>query len=325
LIRLALDPWLGMRSPLLIFTAAVVIAAGRYGRGPGFLAMVLSLAAGSLRFIVMRNSSPDSVDVLANLGVFLVTSGAMLVFAAHLKSSQERTLRLQAELQQANTQSAVGAIASTLAHELNQPLAAARNYIAGCKRLAAKLDGAEKHDVISALGHSEAQIDRTSEIIRHARDLVANTSATREVASLGAMTDRVMTLLRATGICDSAVRKAIDGDADQVTVNPIQIEQVLLNLLRNACEVVEGGAGEIVVAAKADGEWSEVEVRDRGGGISDDRLRRLFSGNAGSTTGGLGHGLSICRIIVEAHGGAISAKNNDEGGASFFFRVPRHR
>jgi two-component system sensor kinase FixL len=287
--------------------------------------MALSLAAGSIGFILMRHASLESADVLANLGVFLVTSGAMLAFAAHLKSSQERTIRLQAELQQAHTQSAVGAIASTLAHELNQPLAAARNYIAACKRLAAQLEGAARPDVLSGLDQSEAQIERTGEIIRHARDLVGNVSTSRERVSLSAMVDRVVGPLRASGLCDSPVRKAIDPAADPVQANPVQVEQVLMNLLRNACQAAGHTPTDITVAAKADGDWSVVEVRDRAGGIPEDRLQRLFSRSGESTSGGLGLGLSICRMIVEAHEGTIWAKNNDEGGASFFFRLPRAR
>lgn len=324
LVRLGLNPWMAGRSPLLIFTATIVIAAGRYGVGPGIFAMVLSLIAGTFGFILPAHASVDSTDIIANLGVFLVTGGAMLVFAAHLNRSQQRALRLQAELQQAHTQSAVGAIASTLAHELNQPLAAATNYIAGCKRMIERLGSDQAKPIVSGLVQSEAQIRRTGEIIRHARNLVGNVNQSRERVSLKMLVERVSEPLRAAGPCANAsFRTRIDPEADRVEVNSVQIEQVLMNLLRNACQAADGSPAEVSVAARAEDEWCAIEVRDRSGGIPEDRLAKLFTPGISSSHGGLGLGLSISRMIVEAHGGRIWAENNDEGGASFFFRVPR--
>lgn len=324
LIRLGLDPWMGGRSPLLIFTATIVIAAGRYGVGPGLLAMALSFVAGTAGFIAPNHASLASADVLMSLGVFFVTGAAMLVFAEHLRASQERTIRLQAELQQAHTESAVGAIAATLAHELNQPLAAASNYIAACKRLSQQLKGEQKEAIVSGLLQSEVQIRRTGEIIRHARDLVTNVSADRERVSLKVMIERVTNPLRASGACEnSTIRTRIEPEADELEVNPVQIEQVLMNLLRNACQAADGSPSEILIVARPEDNWSTVEVRDHAGGIAEERLPALFTPDVRSTHGGLGLGLSISRTIVEAHGGQLWAENNDEGGASFFFRVPR--
>jgi signal transduction histidine kinase len=324
LVRLGLSPVLGHRSPWLLFTVAIVVAAGRYGVAPGLLGIALSLVLGLVSFVGAGDWSALPPESVASLFVFLATGASMLVFAAHLKASQERTLRLQSELQQAHTQSAVGAMASTLAHELNQPLAAASNYIAACKRLAGRLEGEQKEAVVSGLAQSEAQIHRTGEIIRHARDLVRNLSTERERMSLKAMVERAILALRAGGTCEgSAIRTDIERGADEVTVNPTQIEQVLMNLLRNACQAAADGAANVTVAARTDGEWSTVVVRDRSGGIRVDRLKDLFSAELGSANGGLGLGLAISRTIVEAHGGRIWAENNKEGGASFLFRLPR--
>jgi signal transduction histidine kinase len=324
LIRLGLTPVLGTRSPWLLFSVAIVVAAGRYGVVPGLLSIVLSLIVGLAAFVGQAGWANISGESVASLIVFLVTGGAMLVFAAHLKASQERTLRLQSELQRAHTESAVGAMATTLAHELNQPLAAASNYIAATKRMLARLEGEGKEAVASGLAESEAQIRRTGEIIRHARDLVRNVNTSREPASLRAMVDRAVVGLRAGGQCEhSTIRTDIPRDCDQVEVNTTQIEQVLMNLLRNACQAAEPDAAEIAVSARADGEWCTVVVRDRSGGLDPDRLKSLFSRELQSTTGGLGLGLAISRTIVEAHGGRLWVESNGEGGASFFFRVPR--
>jgi C4-dicarboxylate-specific signal transduction histidine kinase len=324
LIRLGLTPVLGQRSPWLLFTVAIVVAAGRYGVGPGLLAIVLSFAIGLFAFVGVGDWSGIPAESLASLMVFLVTGAAMLVFAAHLKATQERTLRLQSELQRAHTESAIGAMATTLAHELNQPLAAASNYIAATKRLLSGLDGEQKEAVVSGLVHSEAQIKRTGDIIRHARDLVRNLDTSRERVSLKAMVERVVHGLRAGGTGEhAAIRTDIGPASDEIEVNPTQIEQVLMNLLRNACQAAAGEAAEIVVAATADGEWTTVVVRDRSGGIAPGRLKSLFSRELRSTSGGLGLGLAISRTLIEAHGGRMWAENNEEGGASFFFRVPR--
>ena len=324
LIRLGLSPVLGDRSPWLLFTVAIVVAAGRYGVRPGLFAIGLSFVLGLFAFVTGRDGSSIPPESLAGLIVFIATGAAMLVFAAHLKATQERTMRLQAELEQAHTKSAVGAMASTLAHELNQPLAAASNYIAACKRLVARLDGEQKQAVVSGLAESEAQIQRTGEIIRHARDMVSNAGAKREPVSLKAMVDRVTIALQASGQCGNAtIRTDIERDSDEVEVNRIQIEQVLMNLLRNACQAAAPETPEITISGRSEGEWCVVAVRDRSGGMPAERLNSLFSGEIQSSHGGLGLGLSISRTIIESHGGLIGVKNNDEGGASFFFRVPR--
>lgn len=326
LIRLGLSPVLADRSPWLLFTVAIVVAAGRYGVRPGLLAIVFSLILGFVTFLPSGGLSNIPAESHASLAVFIATGVAMLVFAAHLKTSQERAMRLQAELQQAHTRSAVGAMASTLAHELNQPLAAASNYIAACKRLVARLEGEQKPAVVSGLAESEAQIQRTGEIIRHARDMIRNTGAKREPASVKAMVDRVTSALQASGQCgDATIRADIDRDSDTVEVNPIQIEQVLMNLLRNACQAAAPEMPEIAISSGCDGECCVIAIRDRSGGIPAERLESLFSGDVQSSYGGLGLGLSISRTIIESHGGRIWAENNEEGGASFFFRVPRSR
>jgi signal transduction histidine kinase len=323
LIRLSLTPLLGTRSPWLLFTVAIVVAAGRYGVTPGLFGIGLSLVLGLFTFVGAAHWSSIPPESFASLGVFLVTGAAMLAFAARLKAMQERAVRLQSEIQQAHAKSAIGAIASVLAHELNQPLAAAGNYLTACKRLVARLEGREKAKVLSGLEESEAQIRRAGEIILHARDLVRNRNGEREEVSLKAMVERAETALRAGGVCGaSKIRTDIARDADEVAVNATQIEQVLINLIRNACQAAEGEA-DITIEARPNGAWQTVIVRDRSGGIPADRLRSLFSTQLQSTHEGLGLGLAISRTIVEAHGGRIWAENNDEGGASFMFSVPR--
>lgn len=323
LVRLALDPTLHDSSPLLIFTAAIVIAAGRYGVGAGTLATVLSLALGCTFFMGLGFPPRLSWEFIAHIGVFLATAAAMLSVAGHLKASQESERRLHSSLQQAQTETAMRTMAATLAHELNQPLAAAANYIAAGKRLVGRRDDSALPVLIAGLGDAEAQIHRASDIIRHARSLAANSTA-RADASLRQMVDNAVAPLRISSFSKGILlRIDIAPDADKLNVNAIQIEQVLLNLLRNSCQVTQPERPWIDVTANAEDEFVTVEVRDFGPGISEAVLPRLFAAGVGSTTGGLGLGLSISRTIIEAHGGRMWARNNVDGGASFFFTAPK--
>jgi two-component system sensor kinase FixL len=139
------------------------------------------------------------------------------------------------------------------------------------------------------------------------------------------MVSRVTAPLLASGACEDArIRTDIEAGADTLIANPVQIEQVLMNLLRNACQAsAPYGTADILIVARAADALSIVEVRDHGPGIPAERLPTLFQAKGQSTQGGLGLGLSISKTIVESHGGRIWARTNEEGGASFFFSVPR--
>lgn len=323
-IRYALNPVLLERSPLLIFTAAIVIASGRFGIAPGLLAMALSLVLGTLAFMGPGFPPLLSADDLASLGVFVVTGGAMLSFAGHLRQLRDREAELQARLRQVQTETAMGTMAATLAHELNQPLAAAVNYVGAGKRIAAGLHGDMQSTLISGLDEAETQIHRAAEIVRQARNLVSNASATRKAVSLRGMVASALKPLQAGGACQKlALEIEVEPGADSLLVNEIQIEQVLLNVIRNACQAANPDKVALVVlSARPSDEEVTVEVRDFGCGIDSAKMASLFKPGV-STSGGQGLGLSISRTIVEAHGGRMWAQNADAGGASFFFTLPK--
>lgn len=323
-VRLLLGPILISRSPFLLFTASTVIAAGRYGMAPGMVATAGGLLLGTFVFLAPGFPPQLTTEQSASLGVFIITSAAMLSFARHLRRSRRREQQLQASLQQVHTETAMGTMAATLAHELNQPLAAAANYVSAGKRIAAKAPPDVQESLLTGLNEAEGQLHRAGEIIRHARNLVSNASADRQPTSLGAMISNVVKPLQASGTCERMkMRLRIDAGADELFVNPIQIEQVLLNVIRNACQAAGPAATPAIVISATSGErFVTVEIRDFGPGITKDRMKTLFAPEPSSGTGGLGLGLSISRTIVEAHGGKMWAKNNAGGGASFFFAVP---
>lgn len=323
-VRLALGPWLEERSPLLPFIAAVVVAAGLYGVGAGLLAVALSVAIATWAFIVPGGTG-FSPDQIASVAVFVVTSAAMLIFANHLRAARGKAERLELELMQAQSTAAMGTMAATLAHELNQPLAAASNYVAACIQLASNLSHNRSGAFVKGLNQAESQIQRAGSIIRSARALVRNVPIERRRSSLIRMLGRVIELIRATD-AGGHVRFKVDvsPEADVVEVNTIQIEQVVLNIVRNGCEATRemGAAAEITLTARATERGSLLQVSDNGPGIPRELLPALFTAARQSTDKGLGIGLSICRTIVEAHGGVITAQNNPEGGASFYILLP---
>jgi len=322
--RWALAPWLQQRAPLLPFIATVVVAAGVYGVGPGLFAVALSAAIATWAFIVPGGAG-FAADQVASIIVFVVTSATMLIFANHLREARSKAETLELELTQAQATAAMGTMAATLAHELNQPLTAASNYVAACGQLASLISDERSAALIKGLGQAESQIQRAGSIIRSARTLVSNVSTDRRPSSLSRMFGRVIDLISATN-AGGHVRFKVDISpaAESVMVNAGQIEQVLLNVVRNACEATRdmNEPAEITLTAAATERGCLVRISDNGPGIPRDHLATLFTAARQSTKKGLGIGLSICRTIIEAHGGVISAKNNPEGGASFFILLP---
>jgi signal transduction histidine kinase len=324
LARWALAPWLEQRAPLLPFIVAVVLAAGLYGVGAGLLAIGLSVAIATWAFIIPGGAG-FSADQVTSIAVFLVTSVAMLIFANHLREARSKAERLELELMQAQSTAAMGTMAATLAHELNQPLTAASNYVAACGQLASLVSDERRAALVKGLAQAEFQIQRAGSIIRSARALVRNAPADRAPSSLSRMFGRVIELIGATDSGGHVKFKIeVSGEADSVLVNTVQIEQVFVNLVRNACEATKGleSRARIQLTATATERGSLVRITDNGPGIRRELLPTLFTAAAASTNKGMGIGLSICRTIVEAHGGVISAQNNPEGGASFFVLLP---
>lgn len=266
------------------------------------------------RGYLVRSSSGDSRRMV----------GAMQDISER-KAAEQKVEQLQAELLHLSQNSAMGAMASTLAHELNQPLTAAANYLVASRRMTGSEDEKVRAQAESGLAAAEQQIHRAGEIIRRMRGLVRKQPGHREPVSLRALVNRATKIIEAGNHCPGVeVRTDIGSTADTIRVDPIQIEQVLLNLMRNACQAMVGkDRPEICIVSRDGGDgFAEIQVRDRGVGLSQVALDNLFTAYAESTSGGMGVGLSISRTIVEAHGGRIWAESNSDGGAAFSFLVP---
>jgi PAS domain S-box-containing protein len=282
----------------------------------------------SYRFRREDGSHADILDrgfiIRAPDGAALRAVGAMSdVTEQHRTQSEMR--RMQAELIHVSRLSAMGTMASTLAHELNQPLTALSNFISGTRRLAEKPE-VPREVLTEALGGAEAAAQRAGEILRRLRTLVSRGTVATVVDHLPQLVEEACVLAfidaQALGIRH---RLELDRTAIWVRADRIQIQQVIINLVRNAVEAMESSADrEVVISTRAAaGSMIELSVADTGTGIAPDAIETLFSQFMTTKTGGMGIGLPISRTIIEAHGGKIWAENREEGGAVFRFTLPR--
>ncbi len=241
------------------------------------------------------------------------------------EQTEARLQQLQSELVHISRLTAMGEMASTLAHELNQPLSAIANYLRGSRRLLEKGDPADRPRLSEALGKAADQAVRAGEVIQRLRQFVGRGETEKRIERLPDLIDEA-SLLALIGARELGVRvtKTYDPNCEIALVDRVQIQQVALNLLRNAIDAMRDSSRRdlsVTVSPAADG-FIAVRISDTGSGISDETLARLFEPFMTTKKEGMGVGLSICRTIVESHGGAIWAENNPAGGATFTFTLP---
>jgi two-component system sensor kinase FixL len=237
------------------------------------------------------------------------------------KTAQQEVLALQTELIHLSRASAMDAMRSTLAHELNQPLAAIANYVSALRKLMdpRSADHRAAQDILDGVERSAL---KTGEIIRGVRDMTRGRRAQPVPFDLEAAVREAGTIalagappgLEATFACDEGLEAMGD---------PVQVQQVVINLVRNARDALAGhDAGKILVSTSRIDGVAEVCVRDTGPGIAPHLMETLFDSFVTGKPGGTGLGLAICRTIVEAHSGRVTAENAHEGGAIFRFTLP---
>ncbi|MEX1083076.1 MAG: PAS domain S-box protein [Xanthobacteraceae bacterium] len=240
------------------------------------------------------------------------------------QKTEARLQEIQAELVQVSRLTALGEMASTLAHELNQPLSAIASYLRGSRRL---LDSGRDEDMAAvrdAMDQAAEQSLRAGLIIKRMREFVARGDSDRTIENLRKLIEEASALaFIGAKEYNIHVSHRFNPGEGFVLVDKIQIQQVLLNLIRNAVEAMhETPRRELVIATSyRDDGIIEIAVADTGPGIPPDVERQLFQPFFTTKRQGTGIGLSISRAIVEAHGGRLWVESNPGGGALFRFTL----
>ncbi|HEX5127647.1 MAG TPA: ATP-binding protein, partial [Rhodocyclaceae bacterium] len=242
-----------------------------------------------------------------------------------LKQIDDLNRDQEARLQRTSRLITMGEMASTLAHELNQPLSAIANYSKGCvNRL--KSGDFKQDDLLAAMEKANAQAARAGHIVRRVRDFVRKSEPKRSGVSLSGIVEDAL------GIAEIEAQRlgvrihaAVSVDLPAVYADRIMVEQVLLNLIKNAAEAEEGQPPErrvVTITAEPVQDVIEISVIDNGYGISEENRERLFSAFFSTKAEGMGMGLNICRSIIEFHNGRLWVDPNPEGGSIFRFTLP---
>jgi two-component system sensor kinase FixL len=242
------------------------------------------------------------------------------------RRTELRLQELQSELIHVSRWSAMGTMASTLAHELNQPLTAIANYLETSRDMLNEPDAETIVSVRNALDDAAGQSLRAGQIVRRLRDFVARGEIEKQATSLTKVIDDAAALgLVGADECGVRVTLSLDADSDLVLVDNVQIQQVVVNLIHNAIHAMtDSPYRELAITTASDEPGLvRVTVADTGSGVAADMAERLFLAFETSKEEGLGLGLSICRTIVEAHGGRIWAEPRSECGAAFHFTLMR--
>lgn len=242
-----------------------------------------------------------------------------------LVSSQDRLKQLESEFVQVSRLSAMGEMAATLAHELNQPLSAMMNYTQASRRLLDASGPVDKTRQRDLMTKSVEQASRAGEIIRRLRTFVDRGETPKSLDDLSDVVNEACALAligsRSEGV---ETTLALNHDLPPIMMDRIQIQQIVVNLIRNSLDAMDNQKQRAIVIKTEIGENNtlEVSVADNGPGLDEEIAKNLFQPFNSSKEDGMGIGLSISRTIIEQHGGTIRATPNDGGGVIFSFTLP---
>ncbi|MGK2908589.1 MAG: PAS domain-containing sensor histidine kinase [Sphingobium sp.] len=237
------------------------------------------------------------------------------------REAADKLSLLQAEVAHLSRVNAMGMMAATLAHELNQPLAAISHYAAGGGRLVDP-HSQDADMLLGSLRATEEAAQRAGEIIRNVRELTRRGETNRTQFDLKAAVAECTRLVRAGGCPDVTIEDQVPAKL-LLTGDRIQIQQVIINLLRNGCEAAGTSTDpRVVISASVKGDLVIVSVTDTGDGLSVEAARNIFTWTQSTKGSGTGLGLSISRSIIEAHQGRIWLEKSSASGSQFCFSIP---
>ena len=281
------------------------------------------------RVVTGRRKNGETFPMELQVGEFTFAGGRYFTgFVRDLTERQEAERRiqdLQAELMHTSRLSVMGQMASTIAHELNQPLTAVTNYLeAGRQLLATGVGGPDR--INEMMEKAIAQAQRAGDVIRRLRGFVTKGETERRIRNLNQLVEEALALAF-VGARQRGVRASLELDQTlpPVLVDHVQIQQVVLNLVRNAVEAMEQvERRELTIGTRAIPQQgvAEVIVADTGPGVAPELAGRLFQPFVTTKATGMGLGLSICREIVEAHHGQLTTAPAPSGGTVFRVTLP---
>jgi PAS domain S-box-containing protein len=257
--------------------------------------------------------------------VEIVTTQIDVTERKRAQEEHKRLLQLEADFAHMNRVSMLGELAASLSHEIMQPIASARNNARAAQKFL-EMEPPDLGEVREAVASFVSDTDRTGEIIARIREQIKKAPPRKERFDLNAAIEEVIILVRsATNRNGVLVEMRLADGLSLVAGDRVQLQQVLLNLVLNAVEAmgsVEAGARKLLISTEQDRTGALVAVRDSGPGIDPTHLKRVFKAFYTTKSGGTGMGLSICRSIIDAHGGRLWAEANEPQGAVFQFTLP---
>lgn len=281
------------------------------------------------RVVVGRRKDGSTFPM--TLAVGEMKSGDKIYFTGFIRDLTEREetaarlQEIQGELARLARLNELGEMASTLAHELNQPLSTIANYTQGSIRMLRERPDQAASQLPDALQEIVTQSLRAGEIIRHLREFVMRGETEKAPEDIHKLVEEAGALAL-MGSSQRGVRSVFDfgPGTGMVMVDRVQIQQVLTNLMRNAIEAMRDSDTRLLTVRTSSGKPGEVavEVSDTGPGIPDEIAARLFRPFVTTKASGMGIGLSIAKRIVEAHGGELNMRKNAHGGVTFRFTLP---
>lgn len=273
-----------------------------------------------------RTASKERATIVAlNLavvtGLLALLLGALGIYLLTKEQASRRHAEL--ELMRVQRQNMMSLTTMALAHEINQPLAAASNYLTACLRLANAAAATVPAKIIDITTHALEQVQRAGKIIKRLRAFIQKSEDERTTESPGIIIDDAISLI---GTIDGSIRveTQIGSNLPLVSVDRIQLQQVLINLMRNAIEALDGDArGVLTLSVRAvDATHVCFSVSDNGPGLPKKVQENLFKPFESTKKGGMGVGLMICRAIIISHGGHITATGGLNGGTIISFTLP---